>query len=125
YETVFRGSKIKGMDVRNDANDDLGSVSDLAIDVGQGKVKYIALSFGSWFTGGNKLFAVPLSSFTLNHANNKTFFVVHVSKEALKDAPGFAKDHWPNAADPNWTRDIDTYYERTARRTTTGTAPNR
>jgi len=119
YETVFRASKIKGMDVRNDANENLGSVDELVIDVTKGHVKYVALSYGSWFTGGNKLFAVPLSSLTLNHANDKTFFLIHVSQESLKNAPGFDKNNWPNTADANWAQSIDTYYQRTATRTTT------
>jgi len=118
YETVFRASKIKGMDVRNEANENLGSVDELVIDVTKGHVKYMALSYGSWFTGGNKLFAVPLSSVTLNHANDKTFFLIHVSQDALKNAPGFDKNNWPNTADPNWAKGIDTYYQRSAQRTT-------
>jgi sporulation protein YlmC with PRC-barrel domain len=119
YETVFRASKMKGMDVRNDHDENLGSVDEIVIDVTKGQVKYVALSFGSWFTGGNKLFAVPLSSFTLKHANEKTFLVTHVSQDALRNAPGFDKNHWPNTADVNWAKGIDTYYERTAQRPTT------
>jgi len=119
YETVFRASQIKGMDVRNDANEDLGSIDELVIDVTKGHVKYVALSFGSWFTGGNKLFAVPLSACTLTHANDKTYFVVHVSQDSLKNAPGFEKSRWPNTADPNWAKSIDSYYERSAQRPTT------
>jgi sporulation protein YlmC with PRC-barrel domain len=121
YETVFRASKIKGMEVRNDKNEHLGDIDDMVIDVSKGHVKYLALSYGSWFTGGNKLFAVPLSSFTLTHDNNKTFFTVHVSQDSLKNAPGFDKNNWPDTADPNWAKGIDTYYERTAQRTTTTT----
>jgi sporulation protein YlmC with PRC-barrel domain len=119
YETVFRASKIKGMDVRNDANENLGDVDELVIDVTKGHVKYVALSFGSWFTGGNKLFAVPLSAFTLKHDNDKTFLVTHVSQESLRNAPGFDKNHWPDTASPDWAKGIDTYYERTAQRNTT------
>jgi len=119
YETVFRASKIKGMEVRNDKNEHLGDIDDMVIDVTKGHVKYLALSYGSWFTGGNKLFAVPLSSFTLTHDNNKTFFTVHVSQDSLKNAPGFDKSHWPDTADPNWAKGIDTYYERTAQRPAT------
>jgi len=119
YETVFRASQIKGMDVRNEANENLGSVDELVIDVTKGHVKYVALSYGSWFTGGNKLFAVPLSSLTLTHANNKTFFVAQVSQDTLKNAPGFDKNIWPNTADPNWAKGIDTYYQRTAQRPAT------
>jgi len=118
FETVFRASKVKGMDVRNDANENLGDVNELVIDMKDGHVKYLALSFGSVFTGGNKLFAVPLNAFTLKHDNNKTFFVLHVSQEALKNAPGFDKNNWPNTADPNWAKDIDSFYQRTAQRPT-------
>lgn len=119
YETVFRASKIKGMDVRNDANEDLGSIDELVIDVTNGHVKYVALSYGSWFTGGNKLFAVPLSACTLTHANDKTYFVIHASQDSLKNAPGFEKSRWPNTADPNWAKGIDTYYQRSAQRPAT------
>jgi len=119
YETVFRASKIKGMEVRNDRNEHLGDIDDMVIDVAKGHVKYLALSYGSWFTGGNKLFAVPLSSFTLTHDNNKTYFTVNVSQETLKNAPGFEKSRWPDTANPNWAKDVESYYERTAQRTTT------
>jgi len=119
YETVFRASQIKGMDVRNKENQDLGSIDELVIDVAKGHVKYVALSYGSWFTGGNKLFALPLSSCTLTHANDKTYFVVNATQDSLKNAPGFEKNRWPNTADPNWGKSIDTYYERSAQRPTT------
>jgi sporulation protein YlmC with PRC-barrel domain len=120
FETVFRASKIKGMDVRNDANENLGSVDELVIDLTKAHVKYLALSFGSVFTGGNKLFAVPLAHCTLTHANDKTFIKLSgINQETLKNAPGFDKNQWPDMANPDWHRQIDTYYERTAARRTT------
>jgi len=33
-----------------------------------------------------------------------------VSKEALKNAPGFDKSRWPDFADRNWSADIDRFY---------------
>ena len=119
YETVFRASKIKGLDVRNDANEDLGDVDEVVIDVTKGAVKYLVLSHGTLLTGGNKLFAVPLNAITLAHASDKSYILFNVSQDALKNAPGFDKNHWPNMGDPTWTRNVDTYYERTTRRTTT------
>ena len=119
YETVFRASKIDGMDVRNDANEDLGNINEVMIDVTKGMVKYLVLSHGTAFTGGNKLFAVPLSQITLAHANDKTFVKFNVTNEQLKNAPGFDANRWPSTADSDWWRGVDTYYERTARRETT------
>src|SRR5439155_7655634 len=109
FETVFRASKIKSMKVKNDMNQNLGSIDDLVINLPHGKVKYLALSYGSTLGLGGKLFAVPLSAMTLTHAQNETFLLVHVKEDALKNAPGFDKDHWPNTADANWAKDIDTY----------------
>lgn len=119
YDTAFRFSKIKDLKVMNDRNQDLGRIDDLVIDMNAGKVKYAALAHGTTLGLGGKLFAVPLSEFTLKHAANDAFLVLNVNEEALKNAPGFDKDRWPNIADANWAAEIDRYYERTAKRPTT------
>jgi sporulation protein YlmC with PRC-barrel domain len=119
YETVFRSGKIKGMEVRTDLGEDLARVDELVIDVLKGQVRYVVLASGSLLSGGTRLFSVPLSSITLTHASDKTFLVLSVSKESLKGAPSFEKNDWPRTSDPNWSRNIDTYYERNARKTET------
>ncbi len=116
YETVFRASKIDNLDVQNDARQDLGNLSDIMVDVTKGTVKYAILSHGSVLTGGNKLFAIPLSHMTLAHANDKTFVKFNVSEESLKNAPSFTSTSWPRNSDREWWSGVDTYYERTARR---------
>ena len=117
YETVFRSSKIKGMEVRSDLGEDVARVDELVINVTKGQVRYVVLASGSLLSGGTKLHAVPLSSLILTHANDKTFLVLRMSKEALKEAPSFENNNWPSTSDPNWSRNIDTYYERNAQRT--------
>ncbi|MBP6490514.1 MAG: PRC-barrel domain containing protein, partial [Thauera sp.] len=72
------------------------------------------LSFGGFLGLGEKLFAVPWSAMTLDR--NQRCFVLDVSKDRLKDAPGFDKDVWPDMADPEWTAKVHTYY---------GTKPDR
>ena len=37
-------------------------------------------------------------------------FVLDVDKAALENAPGFDKDDWPDMADPEWGRQIYSYY---------------
>lgn len=114
YDTVFRASKIKGMKVRNEQNEDLGHVSEIVLSLKDGRVKYMALSHGSVVGVGGKLFAIPMSSYTLRHAQNEAFFILNVSPEQLNRAPGFDSNHWPNTADPNWSAEIDRYYARRA-----------
>jgi len=121
YDAVFRVSTLKGMKVRNERGENLGTLDELVFDITKGSAKYAALSFGGFAGFGNKLFAIPMSSLTLKHAADETFFVFNVSPERLKDAPGFDKDHWPDTADPKWAADIDKFYaeERKAERPTT------
>ena len=119
FDTAFRVSRIKELRVINDNNQQLGSIDDLVIDVPGAHLKYLALASGGALGIGNKLFAIPLNEFTLKHATNDVFLVLHVNEDALKNAPGFDKDHWPNVADSNWTANIDRYFERTARRPAT------
>ncbi len=37
-------------------------------------------------------------------------FVLDVSEEHLKVAPGFDKDHWPSMADLQWASSVLNYY---------------
>jgi sporulation protein YlmC with PRC-barrel domain len=123
YDAVFRVSTLKGMKVRNDRGENLGAIDEMVFDIRKGSAKYAALSFGGVAGFGTKLFAIPMSAMTLKHAADETFFVLNVSPERLKDAPGFDKDHWPDTADPKWAAEIDKYYadERTAKRPTSET----
>jgi len=123
FETVFRASQIDDLDVRNDAKEDLGAISEIMVDVTKGQVKYLILSHGTILTGGNKQFAVPLSYVTLAHANDETFVKFNVTNEQLNNSPHFENNNWPT--DANWWRNVDTHYERTTRRETTTTTTTR
>ena len=57
------------------------------LDVPSGRVAYAVLSFGGFLGMGEKLFVVPWSALTLDTVNKR--FVLDVTKERLKDAPGF------------------------------------
>jgi sporulation protein YlmC with PRC-barrel domain len=109
---VMAASTLEGDAVRNSAGEDLGKIEDIMLDVRSGQIAYAVLSFGGFLGVGNKLFAVPWSALTLDTDNE--CFVLDVSKDRLKDAPGFDKDHWPSMADPRWQSEINTYYGRPA-----------
>jgi sporulation protein YlmC with PRC-barrel domain len=110
----FRASRIESMKVRNAAGEDIGKIKDLVIDFNSGKIQYAALDFGGLFGVGDKLFAVPWSSFTCVEGSGvraDRHLVLDISKEQLKNAPGFGKNHWPDVANPNWANEVDKYYE--------------
>lgn len=108
---LMSSSTLLGNDVYNTDGEDVGDIKDIMLDMRSGKVSYAVLSFGAFLSMGEKLFAVPWSALELDTENK--CFILKVSKDRLKDAPGFDKDHWPNMADQVWQREIRTYYETT------------
>jgi sporulation protein YlmC with PRC-barrel domain len=105
---VLASSTLNGENVRNAAGEDLGQIKDLMIDTASGTIQYAVLSFGGWLGMGDKLFAVPWNSMRLDTENH--CLVLDVSRDRLKDAPGFDKDNWPDFADPTFTSRISSYY---------------
>jgi sporulation protein YlmC with PRC-barrel domain len=112
---VFSNSPVKasnmiGTDVVDPQGKNLGDVKEVVIDPRTGKVAYAVVSFGGFLGMGEKLFAIPFSSFKYNVEKNE--YVLDISKERLKAAPGFDADHWPSMSEEKWNRDVYKYYER-------------
>ena len=97
-----------GDGIRNPQGDTLGELKEIMLDTVNGKIAYAVVSYGGILGMGDKLFAVPWSSLAIDHENHK--LVLNVSKDRLKDAPGFDKDRWPNFADPAFASTLGTYY---------------
>ena len=98
---VLSASTLKGDKVTNAKGEDLGTVEEIMLDLERGRVAYVVLSFGrvNWMPN-NKLFAVPWGSFSISFHDRK--FILNVSQETLKAAPGFDRDKWPDAPDFGW-----------------------
>ena len=96
--------------VENSQGDNLGEVNDLVLDWNKGDVRYAVLSYGGVLGIGDKLFAVPIDAF--HSQPDKSKLVLNVSKDQLKNAPGFDKDQWPNMADPQWTKSVGDFYHQ-------------
>jgi hypothetical protein len=99
---------LLGNDVYNGADENLGSIKEFMIDMPSGRIAYAVLSFGGFLGMGDRLFAVPWQALKLDTANKR--FTLNVSKDKLKNAPGFDKDHWPSMADPTWATGVHTFY---------------
>jgi hypothetical protein len=105
---TLSSSSLVGDGVRNGADENLGKIEDLMIDLPTGRVAYAVLSFGGFMGMGNKLFAVPWSALRLDEDSHE--FILDVPKERLESAPGFDKDAWPDMADPTFGRRVYEYY---------------
>lgn len=109
-QQVFRLSTLNGMPVRNTQGDDLGKIEDLVIELNRGDIRYAALSFGGFASVGDKLFAVPWKKLAFKFGEEDSYFIVDVTEDQLKRAPGFDQDRWPDVADPNWSKQVDAFY---------------
>ena len=89
-----------GNDVYNRAEEDLGDVKEIMLDMESGKIVYAVLSFGGVLGIGEKLFAVPWGELALDTENKR--FILNVEKDKLENASGFDKDNWPKLANPFW-----------------------
>lgn len=105
---VLSSSSIVGTNVVNTANESMGDIKDLMIDLRTGEIQYAVLSFGGFLGMGDKLFAVPMNAFDIDTYDEK--FVLDVNKERLENAPGFDKDNWPGTNDNKFVDSVYTYY---------------
>jgi sporulation protein YlmC with PRC-barrel domain len=97
-----------GEDVYNRQDEDLGDIKEIMLDMRNGQVAYAVLSFGGWLGMGDKLFAVPWQSLEMDTVNKR--FLLDVSKEHLKNAPGFDKDDWPDMASTEFNTQLHSFY---------------
>lgn len=107
---ILSADTLVGDSVKNPQGESLGDLKAIMLDLENGKVAYAVLSFGGILNMGDKLFAVPWSALRVDGENK--CLVLDASKDRLKDAPGFDKDHWPDFADTTFAQKISGYYQR-------------
>jgi sporulation protein YlmC with PRC-barrel domain len=108
YRRVMGASTLKGDKVVNAAGDDIGKVNEIMLDVATGRVAYAVLSFGGFLGMGDKLFAIPWERLALDE--DQKVFRLNIDKATLERAPGFDKDNWPDMANPDFGRQVYSYY---------------
>jgi sporulation protein YlmC with PRC-barrel domain len=100
---VNRVSEILGKHVKNSADEDLGKVSDIMIDMKHGRIVYAVLTDGGTLGIDETLTAVPFAA--LQCQPEKKQFTLNSSKEALKPY-SFKESAWPNMSDSHWARKV-------------------
>jgi len=99
-----KASEVIGMNVRGvNGDDNIGSINDLVL-AHDGRVKYVAVSFGGFLGMGDKLFAVPFEAIDFVKTDDDAYARIDITEETLKEKKGFNQDNWPNDADSTFTR---------------------
>jgi sporulation protein YlmC with PRC-barrel domain len=103
---INKASTLVGMEVRNQADEKLGKIDDIVLDLESGRVSYAVLNTGGLFR--SKMVAVPSNAFTIS-ADQK-YLILHADKSRLETAKGFEKDNWPSVSNPEWG--ADTFWDK-------------
>jgi sporulation protein YlmC with PRC-barrel domain len=102
--SLMRISDIRDTRIRNPEGEDLGDLTDIAIDRETGRIIYAVLSYGGILGFGEKRFAIPWEA-VRTHPGERVF-VVDVDKRTLESAPGFARDAMPREGDWSLVRTL-------------------
>ena len=103
-----KASDLIGMTVKNNQDEKLGKVEDLAVDVESGRVVQVILSTGGFIGIGDTLTAVPPSALHRDVALK----VLHLDadKEKLQGAPKFEMSKWAENSDCTHLSGVYRYY---------------
>ncbi|MCC5866355.1 MAG: PRC-barrel domain-containing protein [Wenzhouxiangella sp.] len=110
--SLLSATSVVGDDVFNLAEEKLGTIQDIMLDLQKGKIRYAVLSSGGFLGMGDRLFAIPWQALKQDSENKR--FTLDIDVERLKKAPGFDKNQWPNMADATWNSSVESYYTNRA-----------
>jgi sporulation protein YlmC with PRC-barrel domain len=105
---IMAAATLDGNKVMSSDGEHVGKISDIMLDVQNGRIAYAVLSEGGFLGMGSNLHAIPWNALTLD--TDEKCFYVDIPAQRLKDDPGFDKDHWPMMADPKWGAATHSYY---------------
>lgn len=100
--SMLSAENIIDQSVTNMQGEELGSIQDLAIDTGSGKVAFAIVE-----TEG-KMVAVPLQAFSMpaEHA----FLMLDMEKDKLASAPSIDAERLSESADRQWETEVFRFY---------------
>jgi sporulation protein YlmC with PRC-barrel domain len=94
HSASWRASQVIGLDVKNAANESIGEVEDLVIDMKDGEILAVVISSGGFLGIADTLSAVPVTA--LRYDDGTKAFKTSLTKDQLGKAPQFKNDAWPD-----------------------------
>ncbi|PXW26411.1 PRC-barrel domain-containing protein [Paraburkholderia caballeronis] len=107
---VMAADTLTGNKLFTSDHQEIGKISEIMLDVRDGRIAYAVLSSGSFFGMGGKLHAIPWNALILD--TDEKCFRLDVTSDRVKNAPAFDKEHWPAMADEQWGSSLHKYYNR-------------
>jgi len=92
--------EIIGKEIFNRQGEEMGTVSDLIVDVQNGKAHFAIVTFGGFLGIGADSVAVPLKAMTWDRSEER--FILPTTTERLKDAPEFNSENRDQLSNRDW-----------------------
>jgi uncharacterized protein YegP (UPF0339 family) len=104
--------RLARYDVVNKKDENMGEVQTFVVDMHAGLIAFALVAFGGFLGITDKWFALPWAALKWHPETKK--FILNMSEEVLKNAPGMDKDKWLEAID-KWQdekdlEELDRYY---------------
>ncbi|EEF62740.1 PRC-barrel domain-containing protein [Pedosphaera parvula] len=96
--SIDRASHLIGMKVKNQKNENLGTIRDVVFNVDNARVAYIVLEKADHDQKQDANVAVPMMAFT--PSADKNSLTLNVDKERFQNAHGFAMENLPSVSNP-------------------------
>ena len=90
---LISSKKVEGTPVLDFEGTRIGTIDNFMVDKYTGRVAYAVMSFGGMFGFGSSLFPLPWP--LLEYDEEKSGYVLDISKEEMKDAPRFEASDEP------------------------------
>ena len=110
---ALRASTIVGTHVENWEGEKLGLISEIMINKRDGAVAYLVLSYPGEYgvSYPNKRFAVPFDAIAMKTFAHTVEYILNVTEDFLRHAPGFDHHDWPDFANPQFHSVLKDYYK--------------
>jgi sporulation protein YlmC with PRC-barrel domain len=105
---------IAGRDVLNAKGESVGSISDMILDRGSGRVDFAVVKTGAVLGIGGRHVALPYDTFSWNEKEQK--LVLPITVDELKTYPEFSSEEWERAVDTGRTDSTSPLRDRLAER---------
>jgi uncharacterized protein YegP (UPF0339 family) len=104
--------RLAQYDVVNKKGEDMGQVQTFVVDMREGLIAFALVAFGGFLGITDKWFALPWAALKWHPETMR--FILNMSEEVLKNAPGMEKDKWLEEID-RWQEEkdlelLDRYY---------------
>jgi hypothetical protein len=105
---VLPGSDLIGMRIRNSQGERIGRLTDLVLELKEGRIVFAVISTGGFLGIGAKATALPPGLLSLDPEENA--LLLELDREQLEKAPSFEGNNWPELAVNDWVEATYHFY---------------